>query len=85
MLSGYSSVHLEESKIRLKLDLASGIWHSVRPGSVAPSYGAVRSSSIVLVLVLVLVIDSWLPAPRKIEDDDEDDYEHDKGESRQAP
>jgi hypothetical protein len=52
---------------------------------VAPSYGAVRSSSIVLVLVLVLVIDSWLSAPRKIEDDDEDDYEHDKGESRQAP
>jgi hypothetical protein len=55
------------------------------PLSVAPSCGAVRSSSIVLVLVLVLVIDSWLPASTKIEDDDEDDYEHDKDESRQAP
>jgi len=53
--------------------------------SVAPSYGAIRSSPIVLVLVLVLVIDSRLPAPRKIEDDDEDDYEHDKDEARQAP
>ena len=53
--------------------------------SVAPSYGVVRASSIVLVLVLVLVIDSWLPAPRKIEDDDEDEYEDDKGEFRQEP
>jgi hypothetical protein len=36
-------------------------------------------------IVLVLVIDSWLPEPRKIEDDDEDDYEHDEEESRPAP
>jgi len=55
----------------------------VAAGECGPGYGAVRASSIVL--VLVLAIDSWLPAPRKIEDDDEDDYEHDKDESRQAP
>jgi len=42
-----------------------------------------RFSSIVL--VLVLVIDSWQAEPRKIEDDDKDDYEHDEEEASPAP
>jgi len=43
------------------------------------------SSSIVLVLVLALVLDSGLPEARKIEDDDEDDYEDDKHKSSFGP
>jgi len=39
-----------------------------------------RSSSIVLVLAFVL--DSSLPGPRRIEDDDEEENEHDGEESR---